>query len=175
MIPSVFVALEELPLTPNGKVNLRALPAPDYYAQLQESYVPPRTPIEDLLCGIWAEVLKVSRVSVNDNFFELGGHSLLATQIVSRVLPTFKVQLPLRALFEASTVGALAGRIQKLSNSEETAASSVIARTVRQEAPPLSFAQKRLWFLDQLEGASGSYNISRAVRMIGRLDVMALR
>ncbi len=175
MIPSVFVGLEELPLTPNGKVNRRALPAPEYDAQLHESYVAPLTPVEELLCGIWAEVLKVSRVGVNDNFFELGGHSLLATQVVSRVLQTFAVQLPLRALFEAPTVGALADRIHKLSNSQETAASPVIPHTARQEVPPLSFAQKRLWFLDQLEGASGSYNLSRAVRMTGRLNVAVLQ
>jgi len=100
MVPAVVMELAELPLTPNGKVNRRALPAPDYDAQLQQSYVAPSTGTEELLCGIWAEVLKVARVGVNDNFFELGGHSLLATQVVSRVLQTFGSQLPLRALLK---------------------------------------------------------------------------
>src|SRR5713226_961607 len=175
MVPPILVELAELPLTPSGKVNRRALPAPDYDAQLKDTFVAPRTPVEELLCGIWAEVLRLTRVGINDNFFELGGHSLLATQIVSRVLQTFAVQLPLRALFEAPTVGALAERIHKLSNAEETAASSVIAQTASLEFPQLSFAQKRLWFLDQLEGAGGSYNISRAMRMKGGLEVAALQ
>ncbi|MCU1268103.1 MAG: putative linear pentadecapeptide gramicidin synthetase LgrB [Acidobacteria bacterium] len=173
MLPSAVIELAELPLTPNGKVNRRALPAPDYEAQLRDAYVPPRTPVEELLCGIWAEVLKVARVGINDNFFELGGHSLLATQVVSRVLQTFGSQLPLRALFEAPTIATFAERVHRLSN-EETASTSPIARAAKQESPPLSFAQQRLWFLDQLEGQSGSYNISRAVRMVGVIDVPLL-
>lgn len=174
MVPAAMVEMAELPLTPNGKLNRRALPAPDYDAQLQESYVAPQTPVEELLCGIWAEVLKVSRVGVNDNFFELGGHSLLATQVVSRVLQTFGEHVPLRALFEAPTVSKLAEKIRKLSGSEEAVPSSIV-RKARQGVPPLSFAQQRLWFLEQLEGESGTYNISKAVRMTGRLDVPALQ
>ncbi len=175
MVPTILVELAELPLTPSGKVNRRSLPAPNYDAQLKDTFVAPRTPVEELLCGIWAEVLRVTHVGINDNFFELGGHSLLATQVVSRVLQTFAVQLPLRALFEAPTVGALAKRVDKISHSEETAASSVIGPAASQEPPPLSFGQKRLWFLDQLEGASGSYNISRAMRLTGSLDVAAMQ
>jgi amino acid adenylation domain-containing protein len=175
MVPALLIELPDLPLTPSGKVNRRALPAPDYDAQLKDTFVAPRTPVEELLAGIWAEVLKVSRVGINDNFFELGGHSLLATQVVSRVLQTFAVALPLRALFEAPTLRTLAERVHQLSNSEETRASLVIPTTTSQEVSPLSFAQKRLWFLDQLEGASGSYNISRAVRMTGPLNVAALQ
>lgn len=171
MIPSLVLELTELPLTPTGKVDRRALPAPDYEAQRQDSYVLPRTPVEELLCGIWAEVLRVSRVGVNDNFFELGGHSLLATQVVSRVLQTFGSQLPLRALFEAPTVPQLAQRIELLSSAQEIMA---IPRAERREALPLSFAQQRLWFLEQLEGANGSYNISKAVRIAGPLDVSVL-
>jgi amino acid adenylation domain-containing protein len=174
MVPAAMIEMAELPLTPNGKLNRRALPAPDYDAQLQESYVAPHTPAEELLCGIWAEVLKVSRVGVNDNFFELGGHSLLATQVVSRVLQTFGEHVPLRALFEAPTVSKLAEKLGKLSSFEEAAPSSIV-RKARQGVPPLSFAQQRLWFLEQLEGESGAYNISKAVRMTGRLNVLALR
>jgi amino acid adenylation domain-containing protein len=175
MIPAVFIRLASLPLTPNGKVDRRALPPPDYAARSKETYVAPRTPIEVLLSGIWAEVLQVRRVGLDDNFFELGGHSLLATQIVSRVLQRLGVQLSLRALFEAQTVGTLAHRIQKLSGTEEKENDSTIVRTAREGAPALSFAQQRLWFLEQLEGESASYNISSAVRMIGRLDVPSLR
>ncbi len=175
MIPAALVELAELPLTPNGKVNRRALPAPDFEALLEDSYVAPQTPVEELLCSIWAEVLKVSRVGINDNFFELGGHSLLATQVVSRVLQTFGSQLPLRSLFEAPTVAKLAEKVLKPSSSHELAASSLIIRKPGPEAKPLSFAQQRLWFLEQLEGESGSYNISNAVRIRGRLDIALLR
>ena len=174
MIPSVFVRLEELPLTPNGKVNRRALPAPDYDAQLQESYVAPRTPVEELLCGIWAEVLKVSRVGVNDNFFELGGHSLLATQVVSRVLPTFSVQLPLRALFESPTVAGMAERIEALRGSTATLATLSITRSSRDGAVPLSFGQQSFWFLDSLTPNTSLYNIFRAVRLRGELECPGL-
>jgi len=143
-----LVALRELPLTPSGKVDRRALPAPNYEAQLKDTFLAPQSPVEELLCGIWAEVLNVSRIGINDNFFELGGHSLLATQVVSRVLQTFAVQLPVRALFEAPTVGTLADRIQSLHIQKRLRRRCDSADCV-QEFPPLSFAQKRLWFLDQ--------------------------
>ncbi len=164
-----------MPLTPNGKVNRRALPAPNYDAQLRESYVPPRTATEDLLCGIWAEVLKVSRVSVDDNFFELGGHSLLATQIISRVLPTFSVQLPLRALFEAPTVAGMAERIETLRGSATTLAPLAMTRSSRDGAVPLSFGQQSFWFLDSLTPNTSLYNIFRAERLRGELNIAALR
>lgn len=108
MVPSTFVFLARLPRTPNGKVDRNALPAPDFTSLPQTRYVPPRTPIEERLAGIWAEVLKLEHVGVEDDFFELGGHSLLATQILSRVRAAFKLELPLRALFEATTVASLA-------------------------------------------------------------------
>src|SRR5882672_9483490 len=174
MIPAVFVALDEFPLTPNGKVNRRALPAPDYDAQLHQSYVAPRTLVEELLCRIWAEVLKVSRVGVEDNFFELGGHSLLATQVVSRVLPTFRVQLPLRALFEAPTISGLAQRIEALQGNTSALATASITRSSRDGAVPLSFGQQSFWFLDSLTPNTSLYNIFRALRMRGDLDVHAL-
>jgi acyl carrier protein len=105
MIPSVFVTLETLPLTSNGKVDRRALPAPDWTGtELRKEYVAPRTPVEEALAEIWANVLKLDQVGVQDNFFEIGGYSLLAAQLVSQARHTFEIDLPLRAIFETPTV-----------------------------------------------------------------------
>jgi len=109
MVPSAFVVLDKLPLTPNGKVDRQALPAPDQSRpELEEGYVSPRNPIEEVLAGTWAELLKVERVGIHDNFFELGGHSLLATQVISRLRDSLQVELPLRSLFGSPTVAGLA-------------------------------------------------------------------
>ncbi len=110
MVPSAFVTLEEMPLTPSGKVDRRRLPAPGRERAEGDSFVAPRTPVEEVLCGIWAEVLGVGRVGADDNFFESGGHSLLATQVVSRVRSAFGVELPLRALFESADAGGAGAR-----------------------------------------------------------------
>ncbi|TMA84968.1 MAG: amino acid adenylation domain-containing protein [Deltaproteobacteria bacterium] len=112
MIPSALVALDELPLTPNGKVDRRALPMPDQNRpDLVDAYQAPRTPLEDTLARIWAELLKVDKVGIRDNFFDLGGHSLLATQIVSRVRSCLSTELPLRTLFESPTIEQMAGAV----------------------------------------------------------------
>jgi amino acid adenylation domain-containing protein len=108
MVPSAYVMLNALPLTPNGKIDRRALPAPDHQAVVRGEYVAPRTPTEEMLASIWAELLKLDRVGIEDNFFELGGHSLLATQLVARIRDTFHVELSLRALFETPTIAELA-------------------------------------------------------------------
>ncbi len=109
MVPSAFVMLDALPLTPNGKVDRHALPVPDRARpDLENSFVAPRTSAEEVLARIWAEVLSLDRVGIHDNFFDLGGHSLLATQIISRVLNTFHVEVPLRSLFESPTVADMA-------------------------------------------------------------------
>uniref|UniRef100_UPI003593C16B non-ribosomal peptide synthetase n=1 Tax=Nostoc sp. TaxID=1180 RepID=UPI003593C16B len=133
MIPSTFVVLEALPLTPNGKVDCRALPAPSQArSELEETFVPPRTPLEEVLAGIWAEILKLERVGVYDNFFELGGHSLLATQVISRVRKAFQVELPLNQLFELPTVADIAEAIEKLKENNTKLQTPIIVPVFRE-------------------------------------------
>ncbi len=173
MIPSAFVVLDALPLTPNGKMDRRALPAPEFAAV--DGYVAPRTPVEEVVAGIWAEVLRLERVGAEEGFFELGGHSLLATQVVSRARQAFGVEVPLRALFEAPTVAALAGRIETLRGAGASPAPPLVP-VRRDGAPlPLSFAQQRLWVVDRLEPDSPAYNMPFALRLRGALDTGALR
>ena len=137
MVPSAVVVLESLPLTPSGKVARRALPAPEH-AAAETRHVAPRTPTEEMLAGIWAEVLRLERVGVEESFFEVGGHSLLATRVVSRVRVVFGVELPLRALFETPTVAGLAPQVERL----------VLARVEEQE---LADALERLERLSEDE------------------------
>ena len=172
MVPSAFVVLDSLPLTPSGKLDRKALPAPEYAADA-DRYVAPRTPVEEVLAGIWAEVLRLERVSAEENFFELGGHSLLATQLTSRIRAVFSVELPLRTLFEGPTVAELAGRVEELCRAELAVLPPVVP-VERTGALPLSFAQERLWFLDRLEPGSTAYNIPVAWRLGGALDRAAL-
>ncbi len=171
MVPSGFVQLEELPLNANGKVDRRALPEYERGVSEANQYQAPRTQVEEVLCGIWAEVLKVERVGVNDDLFELGGHSLLATQIISRVRETFRVEVPLRSLFEAPCVAGLAMHIERASQEEQRPA---IVPVSRDQELSLSFAQQRLWFIDQIEPGNPFYNIPIVVRLSGHLDIEAL-
>jgi amino acid adenylation domain-containing protein len=172
MVPAAFVALAALPLNPNGKVDRRALPAPDY-AAAEASYVAPRTPAEEVLAAVWAEVLRVERVGAHDGFFELGGHSLLATRVVSRVREVFGVELPLRTLFESPTVAGLADAVEALRRAGEPPLSPVVPID-RTGALQLSFAQERLWFIDRMEPGSPLYNVPAALRLSGALDAAAL-
>ena len=115
MVPSTFMVLDSLPRTPNGKVDRRALPLPDQHRpDLKDVFVAPRTPTEQSLAGIWADLLRVERVGIHDNFFELGGHSLLGTQFISRVRHAFEVELPLRALFDHPTIEGVARELMKI-------------------------------------------------------------
>jgi non-ribosomal peptide synthetase component F len=174
MIPVALVQLSEMPLTPNGKVDRRALPEPDQdRVTLGIEYAAPRTGIEEILVNIWTEVLAVKQVGIHDNFFELGGHSLLATQVVSRVRRAFSIELPLRALFEAPTVMGLALRVESAMHTDE--AVPPLRAVARVGDLPLSFAQQRLWFIEQLEPGSATYNIATAVRLTGELDVASLQ
>ncbi|MEW5931800.1 MAG: condensation domain-containing protein, partial [Gemmatimonadota bacterium] len=172
MVPSAFVVLESIPLTSNGKVDRRALPAPERTDE--ETYVAPRTPAEEVLAGIWAEVLGLERVGVEESFFELGGHSLLATQVASRVRRAFGVEVPLGAFFEAPTVAALAAAVEELRGAGGVAAPP-IERVPRTGPLPLSFAQQRLWLMDRIEPGSPAYNMHFALRLRGALDADALR
>jgi amino acid adenylation domain-containing protein len=175
MIPSAFVVLERLPLTANGKVDRRALPEPDSLrAELADAYVAPVTPVEEQLSHIWSEVLGVVRVGRHDNFFDLGGHSLLAIQMMARVKEVCGVELPLRSLFESPTVAALARAVEARPGRTAAAAPGEITRAPRGGELPLSFAQQRLWFVEQLEPGGAAYNVPAAFSLRGRLSAPAL-
>ena len=175
MIPGVFVKLERFPLNRNGKVARRELPEPGgERPELMVGYVAARTKEEAALVQIWQEVLGLDQVGVEDNFFDLGGHSLLATQVISRVREALHAELPLRALFEAPTIAGLSAKIIAENATTRDSTRAPIKRLNRDGAAPLSFAQERLWFLDQLEPGSTVYNTSFAIRLTGPLDIGAL-
>jgi amino acid adenylation domain-containing protein/non-ribosomal peptide synthase protein (TIGR01720 family) len=174
MIPAELFLLDELPLTPNGKIDRRALAALQQNGSSEKPFEPPRTPVEEMLAPVWAELLRVERVGVADNFFELGGHSLLATQLVSRVREVFEVEISLRSLFEQITLGDLAQRIEEELRAGNGLQGGTIVPIPRDGELPLSFAQQRLWFLDQLEPGTIAYNMPVAVRLGGPLQIDAL-
>ncbi|WP_042441146.1 condensation domain-containing protein, partial [Streptacidiphilus albus] len=172
MVPSAIVVLDELPLTVNGKLDRRALPVPALEAATASGRIP-RTAREEVLAALFAGVLGVSTVGLDDNFFALGGHSLLATRLVSRIRSVLGVELPIRALFEAPTVAALAERLDGSGRVRPLLVTGDRAVTTA-EPLPVSFAQQRLWFLGELEGPSAVYNIPLALRVSGALDSEAL-
>ncbi|MFP5261772.1 MAG: amino acid adenylation domain-containing protein [Blastocatellia bacterium] len=196
MVPTAFVEMDAFPLTPNGKVNLKALPAPEQaHLGSKKAFVAPRSPLEGVLAHLWAEVLGVERVGVYDDFFELGGQSLLATRVIYKLKQILSADIPLRSVFESPTVAGLAEVIketqsdgldaldrsakqylQRLRNDDAPGADAqtIFPRARDSEWFPLSFAQQRLWFYDQLEPGSYRYNIPEAVRITGPLDISAL-
>jgi len=175
MVPSSFIMLIDFPLTTNGKINRAALPEPDNARpELADIFVAPRTPMEEKLAAIWESVLGISGIGIHDNFFELGGHSLLATRVVSRIRKATQLDLPLRLIFDAPTVAGLADRIDAALRTNPRGSLTPIERADRARELPLSFAQQRLWFLDQMESGSPSYNMHVAIRLTGALDTAVL-
>ncbi len=173
MVPAAIVGLVEWPLTTNGKVDRSALPMPETQER-EEAFVAARTAVEQVLAGIWEDVLGLEQVSIHDDFFELGGHSLLATQVVARIRQAMQVELPLRSLFEAPTIAQLSAHLEELLRGSS---SSLVPDLLPMERPvdlPLSFAQERLWFLHQWEPSSPWYNIPLALCLAGRLSVAVL-
>ncbi|MGP6459925.1 non-ribosomal peptide synthase/polyketide synthase [Pseudomonas parakoreensis] len=171
MVPTAFVKLAALPLTANGKVDRKALPAPDLAALFTREYAAPEGEVETALAQIWADVLQVERVGRQDHFFELGGHSLLAMRMVSQVRQRLGVELALSDLFANAELAAVAAVLSAAGR----CAQPQIVPVPRDGALPLSFAQQRLWFLAQMEGANTAYNIPVALRLRGRLDDAALQ
>lgn len=177
LVPSMFVMMKSLPRTITGKIDRRALASTEQArAVAGRPYIAPRTPVEEALAVIWSQALKLERVGVGENFFELGGHSLLVTQVVSRVKAAFEVELPMRALFESPTVGSLAEQVESALREGSRQEAPAVRRADRSGSLPLSYAQQRLWFIDQLGqlGTGGAlYNVPVAVRLIGEMNVTA--
>ncbi|HEU0253471.1 MAG TPA: amino acid adenylation domain-containing protein, partial [Pyrinomonadaceae bacterium] len=173
MVPAAFVSLDEFPLTANGKIDRRALPLPEDSEQHGE--LTPKTPVQDMLANIWADVLDQRTPGLHDDFFEIGGHSLLATQVITRIRKAFQLELPLQELFINPTVAGLAQVIDDALKEVQGVVGPPLERVSRDRDLPLSFAQQRLWFIDQLEPNNAAYNLPVAVRLKGSLDVAALK
>ena len=175
MIPAFFVLLDALPLTAHGKVDCDALPAPqEGWERVYVGEDQARTPIEELLVGLWSEVLGCGQVGIDANFFELGGHSLLATQLVARLRAVLNIVVPLRVVFEAPTIAVLAKHVEFLLRRNEGIEIPALVKGTRTSALPLSFAQLRLWFLDQLAQGSTAYLMPAAYHVIGEMKVQCL-
>ena len=167
MVPAGVVVVSQWPLTPNGKIDRTRLPTPN---QETQEFVAPRNQSEEVLADIWCQVLKLPQVSVMANFFELGGHSLLATQVVSRIRKALEVDISVRALFEAPTIEQLVHYISSSSKSGVVADAPPIQALDEPNRDTLSFAQYRLWFVDQLNQGSSEYNLPGAFKIKGSLD-----
>lgn len=175
MLPSAFVQMERLPRTLNGKIDRKALPELETVrAEREVGDAVPRGPVEEIVAGIWSEVLKLPAIRRDDNFFTLGGHSLLVTHAILRVRDILKVELPIRSLFEAPTVAEFAELInQRLSEGAQPELTT-IARVSREGELPLSYAQQRMWFFEHLAGGSASFHIPLGVKLKGPLNQPAL-
>src|SRR6202043_682637 len=174
MVPARFVQLEALPLTASGKLDRTALPPPDATPLAASRYVAPRTPTEELLVGIWQQVLGIEPIGIHDNFFELGGHSLLATQVIARVREQLHVEMPLRTLFEAQIVHDFAAQLNEIKRTEQAIVLPSLLRHGRGEHVPLSYGQEQLWFLEQLGLPRSVYVVPTALGLRGHLDRGAL-
>ncbi|MBV9790428.1 MAG: amino acid adenylation domain-containing protein, partial [Chloroflexi bacterium] len=176
MIPSAFVVLDALPITPNGKLDRRALPAPDAQTTRAAAYAPPTTPLEQTIAAIWRQVLHIEQAGIHDNFFELGGQSLRLIQVQNQIRTQLGREVLLPELFRRPTIHELAQYLDETGSDGEAASPlPTITQQPRDTSEfPLSFAQQRLWFLDQLQMDDSSYNIPLALRLTGRLDRAAL-
>ena len=172
MIPSAFIELEALPMTASGKVDRQALPAPESPG---EAYSPPRTPQEEILCEIFADLLSVERVGINDNFFELGGHSLLAIRLVLRLRKIVQIEVPVTAVFEHPTISDLSRHLDGLGAGRLATVRPSIEKISRDQPLPLSFAQRRLWMIEQMNPGRSGYHVGLRLRLEGILSVSALR
>ena len=172
MLPGSYLPVKELPLSPSGKINRKALQALDGAGTggIEEQFNPPATPTEEILAGIWSKVLRVGQVGSQDNFCQLGGHSLLSTQVMSRIRDIFHVDLPLKTLFETRDLAALAALIDAARHNGSGSSAHPLVHVPRTDDIPLSFAQQRLWFLDQLEPGNSNYNLPAAIHLEGQLD-----
>ncbi|MED4570421.1 tyrocidine non-ribosomal peptide synthetase TycC [Brevibacillus agri] len=171
MVPSAFVFLEQLPLSANGKVDRQALPQPEDAAAADSMYVAPRNELEAKLAQMWESVLGVERIGVHDHFFELGGHSLKAMNVIALIQRTFQAEVPLKALFESPTIASFAPIVAAASKGAYTA----IQPVEKQEYYPVSAAQKRMYILQQMEGAGISYNMPGFLYLDGKLDTERLQ
>ncbi|HEX5745893.1 MAG TPA: amino acid adenylation domain-containing protein [Archangium sp.] len=175
MLPASFTTLSELPLTPNGKVDRRALPAPDTTRGDEDSYQPPSTPTEKTLARLWSSLLELEQVSVHDNFFHLGGHSLLATQLLTRVNETFRLQLPLRRIFEAPTLAQQAEVVEATLRNGATDLRPELRPIPRGGDLQISSTQERIWLMEQLHPGNLAYRILVSYRITSPLDVAVLQ
>ena len=173
MMPGTIIKMEKLPLTPSGKIDRKALPRPEY--RLTGGRLAPGNAEEEIVGGIFAEVLKTGSVGVEENFFHLGGHSLLATQVVSRIRSVLGVELRVREIFESPTVAGVAERVRRLRGAGLKAGPPLVRRRRAEEGVPLSYAQQRLWLIEQLEPGNAAYNMSFGVRLEGALEQEALQ
>jgi amino acid adenylation domain-containing protein len=174
MIPAFFVLLDALPLTPNGKVDRRALPAPEESELTTADWIAARTPVEEVVLAIYCEILGIGQISIHDSFFEWGGHSLLAIQVISRIRSVMGVELSVRSLFETPSVAGLAKQIEQKLRSGQERAMPLLVPVAREQDFPLSFAQQRLWFQEQLVSGHSAYVLPLTVRLHGPLHVAIL-
>ncbi|CAM3620180.1 non-ribosomal peptide synthetase [Smaragdicoccus niigatensis] len=169
MVPSLIIVLDKIPLTPVGKLDRKALPAPDFRARPQSTYLAPRTPVEHTVCEVFSAVLGFEGIGIDESFFDLGGNSLLATRVIARINSALGSSIALRDLFDAPTAAQLSSRIHPAGVGPRA---QLVSR-VRPDRIPLSLAQQRMWVVNQLNPTSGAYNIAMALRFTGALDVEA--
>ena len=174
MLPSAFVELDQLPRTLNGKIDRKALPALETLKAEQENRGGKLTPIEEIVAGIWCEVLRLPSISRSGNFFNLGGHSLLVTQVLARVRDYLKIELPVRSVFESPTLAEFSQLVQEELSHGQHSEHTTITKVPRDGELPLSFSQQRMWFFDKLSSGTSAFNIALGVRLKGALNVRAL-